>query len=108
MTAASLTFLAIICVVCLLGVFSHKFADNWLQFFGLCGVTLWAGARFAQVLDGAYISPQQLLIHGSLASFAIGTAHKVWRNSQPKPPKPPAPYNIEQSHLKHVVGGVKK
>lgn len=79
MSAFSLSVLLAICVA---GVFSPRFKDTWLQFFGLCGVTLWCAARLWDVLHGAPVSTQQLLAHVSLMLYAAGTALKVWR-----PPK---------------------
>jgi hypothetical protein len=85
---ASAMCLIIVAALCLAGIFSRAFHDNWLQFCGLVGLMAWATARAYQILDGnAYISTQQLVAHAALASYALGTAYKVWilRPKQPCP-----------------------
>jgi hypothetical protein len=77
MNAISAICLLVLASICVAGVFSHMYRDNWLQFVGLCGLTAWALARFLQVLDGAHVSPQQVFAHVSIACFALGSAHKV-------------------------------
>lgn len=64
--------------LCLCGIFSPLYRDNWGQFAGLCLLTVWAAARLGRVLDGDEVSSQQLLAYVGMAVYACGTAWKVW------------------------------
>lgn len=81
--SASLLALSVLAIVCVAGVWSNKFQDNWLQFIGLITVTTWAGWRLVDVAGGAHITAQQLFAHAGLAAFAAGTAWKFWRQPPP-------------------------
>ena len=80
MMALSVACLLVLAILCLLGIVSRYYHDNWLQFVGLFGVMCWALARALQVLHGAHVNEQQLWAHVSLALFALGIAQKVWRH----------------------------
>ena len=77
MTFISSASLFTLAIVCLFGVFSPIYKDNWCQFFGLWGLIAWSLARGFQVVETGDVSTQQLIAHVSLALFAVGTAWKV-------------------------------
>ena len=78
--------LSVVALLCLAGIFSWRYSDNWAQFAGLWGLLVWAAARLWQVVDGtAYLSGQQLVLHIALALIACGTAYKVHKFGQPHP-----------------------
>jgi uncharacterized membrane protein len=84
--------LGVIAVLCLMGIFSQRYSDNWMQFVGLWGLLAWSAARLWQVIDGAaHLSGQQLVLHVALALFACGTAYKVFIYGQPHPKNGKAP-----------------
>lgn len=74
MTAMSLLALCVLAATCTLGVFHSSFRDNWAQFCGMVGLTLWAVGRIFRIAHGEPVSEWQLLAHVSMASFAVGTA----------------------------------
>lgn len=68
-------------VLCLMAIISDHYRDNWLQFFGLVGLMVWAFGRgwvLYTRIDGD-VGFSQMLGHVSMLSFAIGTAWKVFR-----------------------------
>lgn len=107
MNEVSFVCLVITASICFAGVFSQRFLDNWLQFAGMWAVMVWAVARAYQVWDGAYVSPQQLLAHVGIASFALGTFQKFRQHNKPPKQPPPPPKPIDDDHLRHVAGGRK-
>lgn len=77
----------LIAVLCLVGLVSGKFKDNWAQHLGLGIALLWAAseawtlAQHAWVLDDRdLVSLKRGLLHSSLALYAVGTAWKVWKH----------------------------
>jgi hypothetical protein len=85
MNALSAFCLVTIVLVCLVGVFSPYYRDNWAQFFGLWGVIVWGSARLYQVVSGGYVSELGMFAQGSLALFAVGTATKLLRTHKARP-----------------------
>lgn len=77
MNLLSAMCLFILAWVCIAGVFSRNFHENWLQFFGLAAICIWAVARMVRVIEGEEVTTLQLLCHAGMASFAVGTTYKV-------------------------------
>lgn len=113
MTAAevfSAVCLAIVGALAGAAIFCRNYHENWLQFAGLVGLAIWSMARVAQLTDAlsTRLPSQGAILHASLLCYALGTAWKVWahRPQQGDPPaQPPAPYEIEPDHMRHVAGG---
>lgn len=77
----------IVGLLCLAGLVSGKFRDNWMQFIGLAIALLWAFgeawslARHAWWIDDRdLVSLKRGLLHVSLLVYSIGTAWKVWKH----------------------------
>jgi hypothetical protein len=102
--------LSIVAALCIVAIFCRNYHENWLQFAGLAGLSLWASARVTQLLDlfDGRMPNQGLVLHVSLALYAVGTAWKVWQHNRPQTPAPPpAPYKLDPEHLHRVAGGRK-
>lgn len=74
----------IVLLMCAAGVFSPVFDDNTLQRIGLGGVGV-------GVVPWLFEAPAELvvLLHVGMASYALGTALKVWKRRHHQPPAPP-------------------
>jgi hypothetical protein len=74
----SIIALSMVALLCVAGVFARVYRDNWLQFTGLIGVSLWCVARIDRLLYVECVDSQNLFLHLGLLCFAAGTAWKVW------------------------------
>jgi hypothetical protein len=64
----------------MLAVWSNHYRENWLQWRGLRGFTLWGCARLLGVISGDLVSPGELL-HLAMATHAAGTPGRFGRTS---------------------------
>ncbi len=80
MTYVSAACLFVVAAICLVGIVSKHYRDNWLQLLGLIGLVWWSLARAIEMLSRDHVGNYQLLSHVSLTLFAIGTAIKVWEH----------------------------
>lgn len=103
MNAISAVSLFVLFSVCLTGIFSAHYRDNWAQFFGLWGTILWSSARFWDVVQGGSVSTTQLVAHASLALFALGTAYEVIASKRPRKWVERKPVSDDEMH--HIYGG---
>lgn len=78
--AISIACLTIVLAACSAGVFSSAFRDNWPQFVGLTGATIWAVSELVNVVRFGYADPREMILYAALASFSFGTSLKVWRH----------------------------
>lgn len=87
-SAVSLSTVAVLAGI---AIFCHNYHENWLQFVGLIGITVWAAARAMQIADVSEVGLpwRGLTLHVALAAYAIGTAWKVWCHRPPKTTKAP-------------------
>jgi hypothetical protein len=74
MTYVSAGCLFLVCFMCVSAIFSKKFVENWIQWFGFVGLSFWSLARGIEMLDRDQIGIQQLISHVSMALIAVGTA----------------------------------
>lgn len=58
---------------------------SWLQFVGLAIIGCWGAWRLYDVLNGAAVTPQQLLAHCGLAAYAIGHLFERWHAHREQP-----------------------
>ena len=76
--------LGMIAALCLLGIFSRFYRDNWMQFIGLVSLCTWSIARVVYWMDefqrGYHISldPVHTLLLIGIVTFGLGTAWRVW------------------------------
>ena len=77
---AYLIALGIIAVVCLFGVLSDKFVDNFLQRFALSMVCIGSVSRIFEIHNSMSGSEhaRYLFVFG-IALFGISTTYKFWR-----------------------------
>ena len=77
---AYLITLAIIAVICLLGVLSHKFNDNFLQRVALAMVCIGSVSRIVEIQTNLIGSEhaRYLFVFG-VALFGCATTYKFWR-----------------------------
>lgn len=77
---AYLIALGIIACVCLLGVLSHKFQDNFLQRFALSMVCIGSISRIVEIQTSLFGSEhaRYLFVFG-VALFGCATTYKFWR-----------------------------
>lgn len=74
--------LALLALICTMGVFSHKFDDRLFQRIGLCltaaGCVLLV---YARVNEYGVVAETRLRVIGltGVLTFAIATAIKIWR-----------------------------
>lgn len=77
---AYLMALGVIAVVCLLGVFAHKFKDNLLQRIALAMVCIGSISRIVEIQTSLFGSEhaRYLFVFG-VALFGCATTYKFWR-----------------------------
>jgi hypothetical protein len=72
--------LALVGVLCVVGVFHPRYEDTLGERIGMSMVGLWCLARVPTKLwEGAETEPVHLLLHIGLASFALGMAIAKYR-----------------------------
>lgn len=104
MNIISAACLLVLAVICLFGVFSSHYKDNWAQFVGLWGMIAWSLARSWQLIDdGGSVTTQQLVAHVSITIFALGTAWKVARHKRAAEPISQEP--VSDDELRQIYGG---
>lgn len=67
-------------VLCLLGLYSARFQDNWLQHLGLIGMGITSVSAIHRVFHMAWVPPEMVLFAIAAASYGAGTAYKVWHH----------------------------
>jgi hypothetical protein len=73
--------LAVVGLLCIVGVFHPRYKDTLLERIGMSLVGLWCLARIAvKVSAGEQTEPVHLLLHVGLACFAVGMAAAKWRS----------------------------
>ena len=84
------------------------------QFIGLVGIAVWSAARVSQLTDmtSTRLPAQAMVLHISMACYAIGTAWKVWLHRAPSNgdggdtvPMEEAPHKLEPGQMRQVAGG---
>ncbi|MBE7420676.1 MAG: hypothetical protein HS128_23515 [Ideonella sp.] len=72
--------------LCVAGLFSSHYHDNWLQFLGLWTIVLADTMRLAWLAERwqwrgeLVMSWPMIVLHIGMLMFAVGTACKVWRH----------------------------
>lgn len=99
--------LSLVAVLATVAVFCRDYHENWPQFVGLVGIAVWSAARVSQLTDmtSTRLPAQAMVLHISMACYALGTAWKVWLHSHGPHLRPPPPYQIEPEHQRQVAGG---
>lgn len=80
MTAFTIACFVVLFVLCVAGLFSSRFEDNWLQHFGLIGMGLASASGIHRVMYMVWVPPEMALFVLSAALFGCGTAYKVWHH----------------------------
>ena len=95
-------------------IFCRNYHENWPQFIGLVGIAVWSAARVSQLTDmtSTRLPAQAMVLHISMACYAIGTAWKVWLHRAPSNgdggdtvPMEEAPHKLEPGQMRQVAGG---
>lgn len=72
--------------LCLLGIFSRLYDDNWLQFAGLWTIVLAEAMRVAWLIERWHMRGELVMswamiaLQCGLLAYALGTACKVWKH----------------------------
>ena len=66
-------------VFSLLGLYSARYEDNWLQHFGLIGVGISSVVGIHKMYHMEWVPPEMTLFALSAFLFACGTTLKVWK-----------------------------
>jgi hypothetical protein len=104
----SVVALSVVAALSTVAIFCRNYHENWLQFLGLVGIALWAAARVSQLVDmmSTRLPAQGMILHVSMALFAVGTAMKVWAHRpRDNEAAPPAPYKLDPHDMRRVAGG---
>lgn len=106
--AISAVCLSLVTLLSGAAIFCRNYHENWVQWFGLVGITIWSAARVSQLTDmmSTRLPAQGVILHVSMVLFALGTAWKVWQH-RPRDPDDSrdAPYKIEPEQMRQVAGG---
>lgn len=70
----------IVFALCLLGLYSARFQDNWLQHLGLIGMGLASVSAIHRTFHMDWVPPEMALFAVAAALFGLGTAYKVWHH----------------------------
>lgn len=70
---------AVVFILCVFGLFSARFRDNWLQAFGLVGVGFTSALATYKAAYMEWVPPEMAVFAMSVALFGVGTAVKVWQ-----------------------------
>lgn len=100
--------LSVVALLTGVAIFCQNYHENWLQFVGLAGLSVWCSARVSQLIDlfDGRMPLQGPMLHAALLCYALGTAWKVWEHRPPlRDAPPPAPYKLEPDEMSQVAGG---
>ena len=75
----SIVALVIVAVLCLVGVFHPRFDDTLGQRVGMSMIGIWCILRVQTKLTSFDTEPVHMILHIGLATYACGTALKMYR-----------------------------
>ncbi len=73
----SIVSLSLVIALCLMGIWHDAFKDNLLQCLGMACLIIACTGRVHWVWQAEYVDPSWMLVHVSMALYALGTAWKV-------------------------------
>lgn len=76
----ALSALAVIVLLCFLGIFHDAYEDNWLQCFGMVIVGFAAAMLSIKIHERTRVSPELLWFILGWLCYASGVALKVYRH----------------------------
>jgi ABC-type antimicrobial peptide transport system permease subunit len=77
-------------VLCVAGLFSHRFQDNWFQHLGMIGVGISSVSALHRVFHMEWVPPEMTLFALAALGYGLGTAYKVWHHRHSYQRKPHA------------------
>lgn len=105
MWAVSVVCLGITMVLCVVGTFSCRYDDNIFQRIGMAMLFIGCYPRLREAWETHYVTEGVWMAHIGLASFAVGTAFKVWKHRHENRPDLP---ELSRDEWRHVHGGLKE
>ena len=72
--------LFVIFLLCILGIFSPRYHENWLQFTGMAIIAIGVFPLAKLIHERGWVSPEATWILVGFAVFGVGMAVKVWRH----------------------------
>jgi predicted membrane channel-forming protein YqfA (hemolysin III family) len=78
--------LAIQFLLAVVGIFTPKYRENWVQFIGMVVVAVGVLPLARLIDDRGWVSPEAAWIIVGWTVFALGMAGKVWRHRNDPPP----------------------
>lgn len=99
----SIVLLSAVGMLCTAGVLSSSYNDTLMQRIGLALVAIWCAARVSSKLAEPSTDAIHLLLHGGLATYAVGT----WVKFMPQKPPPAvrALRVLDDVQVRSVAGG---
>lgn len=74
MAYLAIFFLSVTLAVCITGVYSRKFHDNWSQALGMISISAWCAYHIWEFASGASVPTElQMLLYAGLYLYATGT-----------------------------------
>jgi hypothetical protein len=67
-------------LLCVAGLFSQRYQDNWFQHLGMIGMGISSVSAIHRVYHMVWVPPEMLLFALSGLGFGLGTAYKVWHH----------------------------
>jgi hypothetical protein len=90
MTLLTMASFFLVFVLCLAGLFSPRYQDNWPQHLGLIGMGITSVSAIHRVYHLAWVPPEMVLFSVAAALFGCGTAYKVWHHRKSYQRRAPA------------------
>lgn len=101
----SILALSLVAVLCVVGVFHHRFDDTLGQRIGMSLIGVWCILRVQAKLTTFDTEPVHMILHIGLACYACGTALKIWRAHKFKQRHDKTVQLLNAGDLRRVAGG---
>ena len=70
--------LVVTALLCIIGALSHSYNENLVQLLGMAGLAIGCFARALAILHAQSTNNDWLIVHASMAFYAVGTAIRFW------------------------------
>lgn len=77
-------------LLCVAGLFSHRYHDNWFQHLGMIGMGIGSASAIHSIYHMDWVPTEMALFSIAACSFGLGTGYKVWHHRHAYKRKPNA------------------
>jgi hypothetical protein len=90
MSTIAMSSFFVLFLLCVAGLFSQRYQDNWFQHLGMIGMGIGSVSAIHRVFHMVWVPPEMVLFSIAACAFGVGTAYKVWHHRHSYRRKPHA------------------